>query len=333
MSDKYNDSDYLYLTAVLRARQANMLSSEIFEQMLATGDFRDAANILTESGWTDMSDMDSSEIDSCLNEYKNSIFEDLSKYVPHKEVLDLFRVKYDYHNAKCIVKGEGIGSSPDDIISGIGRVSSEKLKKAYVEDDYRFIPLDLANAVIESKKILARTNNPQLADFILDKALYTEMLSIAKELGNQFLINYVKLNIDGANLRTIVRCIRMNKDASFVENALIEGGTISNERILQSFSSGDGALNLYSVTNYKDAAILGAEAVKGGRLTEFELECDNTVNRYIKDAKLRGFGPEAVAGYLSAVENNITSVRMILTGLLAGISPNTLRERLRLSYV
>ncbi|MCC8079065.1 MAG: hypothetical protein LIO57_03240 [Oscillospiraceae bacterium] len=36
--------------------------------------------------------------------------------------------------------------------------------------------------------------------------------------------------------------------------------------------------------------------------------------------------------YIAALESEITSVRMILTGLLAGINRETLRERLRETY-
>ena len=38
-------------------------------------------------------------------------------------------------------------------------------------------------------------------------------------------------------------------------------------------------------------------------------------------------------GYLTAEEGNTMAVRMVLTGLLAGIAPERLKERLRESYV
>ena len=332
MAEKFNDTEYLYLTSVVRARQANMLSSEIFEQMLSAGSFKLATNILTDYGWADMSDMDSSAINSYLSNYQNSIFREIEEYVPQIEVLDLFRIKYDYHNAKCIIKSEGYGTKLDPIYSEVGRVTFEELEKAYRNEDYRFIPLPFAKSIIEARSVLAKTSNPQFADFVLDKSLYKELLTVANYLDNEFLIQYVMLQIDGANLRTLVRCSRMKKDVSFVQNALIPGGSVTPECLLRAFPSGE-ALGLFATSKYKEAVSLGNDALNGGRLTEFELECDNTINRFVRDAKLRGFGPEAIVGYLSAVEGNVTSLRMILTGLLADISPETIRERLRLSYV
>ena len=67
-------------------------------------------------------------------------------------------------------------------------------------------------------------------------------------------------------------------------------------------------------------------------MTAFELACDNAVTAYLRTAKLVSYGPEALIAYLAAVESETTAVRMILTGRLAGIAPDTIRERLRDMY-
>ena len=97
--------------------------------------------------------------------------------------------------------------------------------------------------------------------------------------------------------------------------------------------SGEGIAAAFASTPFSDAAALGAAAIEGGTMTEFERECDNAVNRYMTGAHLKSFGPEQVVGYLTAEEGNTMAVRMVLTGLLAGIDPERLKERLRKSYV
>ena len=67
-------------------------------------------------------------------------------------------------------------------------------------------------------------------------------------------------------------------------------------------------------------------------MTAFEKACDNAVNSYLQGAKLVSYGPEAVAAYVAAVEGEIQAVRMILTGRLAGVKPEAIRERLRDLY-
>ena len=333
LADKYTDKDYLFLTALLRARQANMLTGEMLGQMLDSGSFNEAARTLAETGWPDMAAMESKEIDKTLSKRRNSIFADVAAMCPQSEVVDLFRVRYDYHNAKALIKGEGAGVRADSLISDAGRVPKERLEKAFLEDDYRSVPGLLGSAMREAKAVLARTDNPQMADFIIDRAYFAEMKQMAAKLGNTFAADYVKLSIDIANLRTCVRCVRMQKNSEFLESVLIPGGTVSTERLIQAVFSGEGLQGVFVSPAFQTAVSLGNDAMKGGRLTQFELECDNVVNRFLTGAKMKGFGPEAVIGYLSAEENNITAVRMVLSGLLAGIEPERLKERLRETYV
>ena len=333
MSDKkITDKDYLFLSSLLRAREAGMLSGEKLEQMLAAGSFTEAAKLLAEAGWPDVSDMNRGEVDNALSERRENLFAEIARITPEPEVVDIFRIRYDYHNAKSIIKGEAMNMEVGYLLSGAGRVACEKLEEAFREDDYRFVPAALGHAMQDAKSLLARTGNPQMTDFLLDRACYGEMSECAEKLGNSFITGYVRLLIDGANLRTALRCTRMQKDTEFMKLALISGGSVSVERIAQAMTGGEGLIGAFGTTAYKEAAALGAEAIKGGRMTAFELECDNTVNRYLEDASMKGFGPETVVGFLAAEENNITAVRLVLTGFLAGIEPEKLKERLRDSY-
>ena len=83
----------------------------------------------------------------------------------------------------------------------------------------------------------------------------------------------------------------------------------------------------------KAAAASGAEAVKGGALTDFERLCDNALTAYLTQGKRVAFGEHPLIGYLYAKENELTTIRIILTGRLAGLDSDTIRERLRESYV
>ena len=80
---------------------------------------------------------------------------------------------------------------------------------------------------------------------------------------------------------------------------------------------------------------LGATlAVPGGAsLTAFERLCDNALTAYLSQGKRVAFGEHPLIGYLYAKENELTTIRIILTGRLAGLDAETIRERLRESYV
>ncbi|MER8207560.1 V-type ATPase subunit, partial [Acinetobacter baumannii] len=77
----------------------------------------------------------------------------------------------------------------------------EKLEAAFREDSFQFIPGKLGPAMAEAKGILARTGNPQLADFALDKAYYEDLKALADAVSSPFVKGYVTTLIDSANLR------------------------------------------------------------------------------------------------------------------------------------
>ena len=83
----------------------------------------------------------------------------------------------------------------------------------------------------------------------------------------------------------------------------------------------------------EEAAAAGAAAITGGRLTHFEKLCDDAVTAYLAGARYVAFGEAPLIGYLAARETELTNVRVILSGRLAGLDADTIRERLRESYV
>lgn len=333
MSDrKHTDKDYLFLSTMLRARSSVFINEDALENMLSSAKFEEAARVLQELGWPDMADLDRSGVDEALSKYREELFAELGRLCPDRELVDLFRLRYDYHNAKVIIKAQAVGQDTDNLLSGSGRVRIDKLKEAFITGDYRFVPKELGKSMLEARDVLARTDNPQLSDFVLDKACYSEMKHIAAKLDNKYINGYVALHAQGSNLRACVRCIRMGKSEEFIRSVLFADRYLERN-ITQICSAGDGMSVFFAGTPYKEAAVLGAAAAKGGRLTEFERACDNVMVKYLKDARMHGFGPEYVLGYLAATENDITCARIVLNGLLAGMSADKIRERLRDTYV
>ena len=121
----------------------------------------------------------------------------------------------------------------------------------------------------------------------------------------------------------------MGRDIDFLRGALIAGGSVDLEELAEAAYSETGVAAAFEQTPYREAALIGADAAKGGRLTDFEKECDNVLTRFFGRAQDVTFGASPVMAHIAAVENEITAVRMILTGKLSGVAPSLIRERLR----
>ena len=323
--------DYLFLSSMLRAREAKMLKRSQAENMLDASSFDEAARIATDCGYKDMSGMSIKEVEQVLNDRRSAEFSELATLAPNDQVVNIFRMKYDYHNVKTLIKAEAENVSRADLLSGAGRVSVSKLTEALSEEKYIGIPSVMSEAMVSARKTIAESGNPQEADFILDKAYFKELSEAADKLESSFMSGYVKVMIDSANLRTAVRTLRMHKDADFLKTAYIPGGNVDEARFVNTTFSGngEGLAQLFGHGTLTKAAQLGAEAAQGGRMTAFEKECDNAVTAYLKSSGLVAFGEEPVITYIAELEGEITTIRMILTGKIAGIAPDVIRERLR----
>ena len=304
-----------------------MLSGAKLERMLAEPTFADACRIASESGYEDMSGMDVAGINDALARFRTSEMAEIADLAPDASVLDLFRMKYGYHNAKVIVKSEGDLNKDAELLSDAGRFTPEELLAVYQADaDDGPLSAGCAAAIREARTALARTGNPQISDFILDKAYFTEQLCEAKKSGKPFIVDYVRLLIDKSNLRSALRTLGLERREELLNFALIEGGSISLEELRGSMGTKEDLQRLYAPTP------LGRAAAADG-MTQFEKEADNAVRDYVLQSSFISFGQEVIVEYLSALENEITSLRIILTGKRMGIPEAKLRERLRESYV
>ena len=322
---------YLCLSAMLRAREGKLLNEEKAQRMLEAPSFAEAAKLLVDCGYEDMSSMNSNEINTALNAHRSAILYELDGLVPEEGIVELFRMKYDYHNAKTVVKAEAMGQEPERLLSDTGRMKPAALLEAYQEEHYSVFPGELGTAMAEAKAVLARTGNPQLADTVLDQAYFDELSRGAEKLNNAFLADYVRILIDSVNLKIAVRTLRVGRSSDAMTEVLIRGGSVDTDRIV-SAGDGESIAALFGHGKLEKAAALVSDVIKGGSLTAFELECDNAVTAYLKGAKLMSYGMECVVAYMAAVETEITAVRMILNGFLDGIAPNRTKERLRELY-
>lgn len=334
MAKRIKDTDYLAISARIRAMETGLLTRDRMEQILDARTDADALKIVQDSGYPDLRAMDPASLDGALSLAREATLTDLTAGAPDPRYIDVFKLKYDYHNVKAVLKAQAMGTEVDHMLMDMGRVETAALKEALYSGDLSELPDILAQAAEEAQAVLDTTRDPQLADIVLDRWYYRDMLDVAEATGSTFLQGYVRTQIDAANLRTLVRTLRMGKSPDFLADVLFEGGEVSTGAILEvSRSGGSGLAELYVPTPFAKAAELGADSVKGKGLTEFEKQCDNAVSDYLAGAQLVPFGEAPLVSYLAARETEYTNLRILLMGRGAGLDPDIIRSRLRETHV
>ena len=333
MSKRIKDTDYLFLSSRIHVLETTLLNKERRERMLEAASDSDAVRVLVECGYPEMPVVDVDSVNNALAVMRDRVFEDLYAFAPDPKMIDVFKVKYDYHNAKALLKAEAMGTDPQRLLMDVGRYPVKELTEAVREKSDGGFSEIFALAVQEAREVLGTTRDPQQSDFVLDKAYFREMEQLAQATGSEFLAGYVKAQVDVANLKSVVRVLRMKKNPEYLSNVLFEGGTIGADTLLQMAERVEKLDGMYGSTPYAAAAEEGQAAVAGGKLTAFERSCDNALMDYVAEAKYVPFGEQVLIGYLVAKESELTAVRIIMMGRLAGLSTDVIRERLRDAYV
>lgn len=330
MAKKIKGTAYIVPSVTARYYESRLLTRDGVERMLAARSDADAARVLEELGYTNLAGLDAVGLEEKLSENRRAIYDELEELCPSPLIIEFFKIKYDYHNVKVILKAEAADTDGEAYLSGAGRFDSEQLKldiaAGELEEDY---PEVFSAAVERAKELLSLTSDSQLADFVLDRAYFEELFTTAKSSGSSFLLGYSRLLADIANLRVTVRGLRQGKDASFIQGILVEGGDVDPEDIVAALRSGGSAESLWADGLLMSVAGAGFAVVSGGRITDFERQCDNTVIEYMHDADLVGYGEQPVVSYLHALDTEMTTVRIIMTGRMAGLTSEQIRERLR----
>lgn len=322
------DTDYLSVSARIRAMENRLLTRERMDRMIDARDTSEAMKVLGECGYGE-----GASLDAVLAQARADTFRDMEAAAPDHRLVEIFRLKYDYHNAKAILKAQAMGVPAERLLLPGGRYDGKELLEGWQREDLRGCSETFRKAMDRAKAALAESRDPQQADVILDRACYEEMARLARELESDFLMGYVRLSVDVANLRTAVRVHRMGKEGDFLRQVLLPGGSVSEQTVAA--ARGEALGEVFRSGPLAQAAELGAKLTQpgSGALTAFEKACDDAVTAYLSAARRVPFGEQTVVGYLYARELELTAIRTIFAGRAAGLDGDTIRSRLRGTYV
>lgn len=333
-----SDTRYAYSVARIRALERRLLDRAKIETMLEAKSAQDVLKVLAETDYGPLIGeiKDVHQYEQILTGERKRIYDLLLKMAPQKEIIHLFAIKYDYHNLKVLLKAKYLDEDASDLLVDTGTIAPEELGRMVVEEDYRSLPADYRKAVEAVKSAYSQTGDPQEISFILDRALYANLMRLANEYKSSFLQEYFRVQIDLLNIGTFLRVKNLNKSREFMENILLDDGTLAKGVFLKLYhepETVDALVSRLNMTVYAPIVEEGArDWAKTHTTTHFEKLADNFLLEHAKVAKRINFGAEPLLAYLIAKEIEIRLIRMIMVGKLNGIPIEEIRERLRDVY-
>lgn len=329
---KSKNTDFLTISARIKAREVNLLGDATVDKLLEAADLSEVLKLLGEHGY-DTSGLDGSEKDLATQLAERDRADTVELIAQAgKGLFDCFLYQHDYHNLKVALKNELL-DEPREIFTEGGSVPVEELREAVRTRELGSLTERMSAGVQEALEVYSKTSNSQMIDIVLDRYCFLDMSDAARELDNDFLTNCVRTQIDVANVKALLRLRRMGKPQEFAADVFFEGGSVAPDRYTAAYNASDEELpnQLISVATLLSKAL--AELNGGGGMSAFELYCDNYLMDYIRNAKYISFGAEVPLAFLLAKETEYKVISMILAGRQTGLDANSIKERLRALYV
>lgn len=323
-----SDTKYAYAVARIRALENGLFSSAHIEQLLSVKSYEGALRFLTEHGWADADTPLNAE--AILSREKAKTWETVRELLKgDDEILAVLSYGDLYHNLKAAIKDISAPGSHGNVYFDDCEIDGRKMAKIVSEKDWQSLPVHMREAAKEASETFLHTHDGQLCDIILDKAALSAIYECGKKSSDKIIQDYAETTVAVADIKVAVRSQKTGKNLEFMRRAMTPCDSLSTDRLSQAALKGPGAISEYlEETRYAG----GAQALKESP-SSFERWCDNQLIETIKPQKYNPFTAGPLVAYVLAKENEIKTVRIILTARLNGLDEGQIRERIREMYV
>lgn len=320
-------NSYAYAVARIRALEVSLFSNGTIEQLISIPDYESCLNFLEEKGWGGSEDEGSGEDILATEESKIwQVVKELNIDMDNFEVLAL---PGRFHNLKAAIKESVTGKEGLNIYYESGSPSGEEIKNIISQKDFAALPDNMSKIAKEAYERMLHTGDGQLCDLLIDRACLNAVYRAGKDSGVDIIKNYAESVVAVADIKIAVRSHKTGKTIDFMEAAMAPCHSLSVDRLAKAALAGEEA-----IIDYLDQTIY---AEGGAALAEspsaFERWCDNRIINTIKSEKYNAFTIGPVIAYVIARQNEIKTVRIILSAKQSGLPEESVRERVREMYV
>lgn len=322
-----SDTQYAYAVARIRALETSLFSSSVIEQLIACKDQEAALRFLQEKGWGGADT--ALNADAILTREREKIWETIKEMHVDMDVFDVLSYSNWFHNLKAAVKEVCTGESGANIFYEGTPVPKEEMVRIIKEKDYKALPENMRQAAEEAVEALLHSGDGQLCDVIIDRATMDAIKEAGRLSKDEIIRDYAESTVAVANIKIAVRSSKTAKSLEFMKRAMAPCDSLNVDALAHAALAGmDSIMEYLNGNGYAE----GAEALKESP-SAFERWCDNRIIQTIKPQKSNPFSVGPLVAYVIARENEIKTVRIILTCRQNGLPDDSIRERVREMYV
>ncbi|SHJ41028.1 V0D/AC39 family V-type ATPase subunit [Hespellia stercorisuis] len=321
------DIRYTYAVARIRALEVSLFNKAAIDQLMACETEQQCLQFLSEKGWGDVNA--SLDVEAMMECEEAKIWKVMEEVAVDMSVFDVLSYPNLFHNLKAAIKEVCTETENPGIFYDDCSISGAEMLDIVRKKEFSRLPANMVAVAQEAYDTLLHTRDGQLCDVIIDKATLDAVYAAGKAAKDDIVRDYAESTVAIADIKIAVRSQKTGKSLDFMKRAMAECNSISVDQLSKAALSGADAIREYLMgTAYSE----GAKALDESS-SAFERWCDNRMMQTMQPQKYESFSVGPLFAYVLARENEIKTIRIILSGKQNGFSDEAIRERVREMYV
>jgi len=324
-------ADYPYIFGLFKSLESKLLNPNDIERMVDAPDAGSAFRVFNDTEFADnLLEVKIENFCQALDDDLRQTREIFEKVIEDRKIIEFIFSRYDFHNIKLSFKAKFSGRDLKENESLVGTVPPENINKNIINEEKTDLPEHLKDVIDQAKTEFTKNQDPHFIDSFLDTAMFSYLRRLTDELKNNFISDFLALQIDLANVKIFLRAKRLKKTVQWLAEDLNPGGKIPVKDMLLAYDK-EPKETLDTCCAYFDHRfrLIIEEYLKTQNLWRLEQAFENYELDFLKETKRLPYGPEIAIAYFYAKKNALRQIRLIMTGKLNGVPPAEIRERLR----
>ena len=330
-----HDERYAYASGRIRALEMTLLGKQRLERLAEAADVDEVLRLLSDTVYAaHMDELEDSGYEAFLHNEEVRLLDLVDSLSLDREVSDILRLKYDFHNLKVALREKMSERGLQDLYLDLGRYDRTEIDGPIKGDNFERLPGPLAQAAAGALHVYAKTGDPADADTVIDKAMFGHFLGVTRAYGARYIEIIVRTWIDLANVRTFLRARHLGFEPRTLSSLLVEGGPARLTDFTETFSLGlDEIVQRFEFSPYRRAIEIGGAALeKEESSVPLEREIENCLASLFGVSHYFTFGLEVVLVYALVKQSEMRMLRLIFAGKEKGMPAETIKERIPDGY-
>ncbi|MDR3331571.1 MAG: V-type ATPase subunit [Synergistaceae bacterium] len=331
---------YGYAVARIRAMEPLLFDASAYQRILDADGLDGALKVIGETSYArGMSGDDATErYDSALEAELLATYREFQLFVPDGALIDIFRVPYDFHNVKVILKSifnsRSGGKKRWDLLTQLGSIPTDDLIVKIESEEYVLLPYGLSQTIPACVSVWDQTRDMVEVERLLDRGLFAAILNLAKSVDEPGVLKWAKARVDSENIRNLLRLKRFGFDAAATTPFLHDGGSLDPMTLVsllpEPYDSWSRMLSYSGI-----GAVLSGVQDDGNfdnLIVALEKALDDFCQSELENARYNSNSSENVLAYLWGKEMEVKNIRTILVSKGTDSNRDEVRRLMRHGY-